>query len=276
MADTATTVQLHYGRGGLLERILAALRTAGVDPEKPRFDQLFPFDQLHGAGIAATRDHADRARLKAGMRLLDLGCGVGGCSRYLAAERQCRVAGIDLTPEFVAVARELTRRCGLAPAIEFYEGNALALPFPDASFDHVWCHNVTMNIADKQGLAREVARVLAPGGRFSCMEVAQGPSGIPTYPLPWAMDPATSFLATPAAMRAALEAGGLRVIEQEDITQEALDYAREVAARVARGEPNPNQNGVVMGTDFLPRARNSAAALAERRILDQFVLAERP
>ena len=165
MSDVAGTVRALYGdRGDTMSRIEAELRATGVDPMAPRYQDYYPFDQLHGVGIAATSDHAERAGLKPGMAVLDLGCGIGGCSRYLTAERHCRVTGLDLTPEFIAIARELTRRCGLGDAIQFHEGNALALPFGAASFDHVWCHNVTMNIPDKKKLASEVARVLKPGG----------------------------------------------------------------------------------------------------------------
>ena len=118
-----------------------------------------------------TREHAERARIRAGMYVLDLGCGLGGASRYLAAECGCRVAAIDLTPNFVEVARLLTARCGLADCVEIREASALALPFQNGTFDHVWSFAVTMNIADKEGLAHEVARVLKPGGRFSCNEI---------------------------------------------------------------------------------------------------------
>lgn len=75
--------------------------------------------------------------------------------------------------------------------------------------DHVWCHNVTMNIQDKTKLASEVARVLKRGGRFSCFEVGQGPGGELIFPLPWATDASASFLVMPAIMRQALEQGGL-------------------------------------------------------------------
>jgi ubiquinone/menaquinone biosynthesis C-methylase UbiE len=276
MSDVAGTVRAHYGdRGDMMSRIEAELRSTGVDPMAPRYQDYYPFDQLHGVGIAATADHAERAGLKPGMRVLDLGCGIGGCSRYLTAERQCRVTGLDLTPEFIAVARELTRRCGLGDAIRFHEGNALDLPFGDASFDHVWCHNVTMNIPDKKKLASEVARVLKPGGRFSCVEIAQGPAGAPSFPLPWAMDPSASFLATPQEMRAALESGGLRIIEQTDITPASIAYAKETAERAARGERSRLRNGIVIGGDFMPRARNSSLGLMQGTLLDQFILAER-
>jgi len=138
------------------------------------------------------------------MHVLDIGCGIGGASRVIASSRQCTVTGIDLTPEYVEVSRELTRRCGLADRIDYRQANALDLPFDDESFDHVLCHNVTMNIEDKAGLAKEITRVLKPGGHFSCVEAGLGPAGEPSFPLPWAQDATFSFLVTPDEMRAAL------------------------------------------------------------------------
>jgi ubiquinone/menaquinone biosynthesis C-methylase UbiE len=135
------------------------------------------------------------------MHVLDLGCGLGGSSRYLASACGCSVSAIDLTLEFVELARLLTARCGPSEKIDYRQGSALALPFEAGSFDHVWCHHVTMNIADRKTLAREVARVLRRNGRFSCVEVAQGEARPLGFPLPWASDPSTSFLATPEEMR---------------------------------------------------------------------------
>src|ERR1700757_2951740 len=225
MTDVEATFQRYYGDRPVIQRIDDALRAAGIDPERPSHRDLWPFDQLHSRGIVATREHAERARIQAGMYVLDLGCDLGGASRYLAADCSCRVAAIDLTPSFVEAARILTARCGLADRIEFRQANALALPFEDGTFDHVWSYAVTMNIADKEGLGREVARALKPGGRFSCNEIARGSGGAPAFPLPWASDQETSFLASPAEMRAALEAGGLSIIEQIDLTASRLGEA---------------------------------------------------
>jgi ubiquinone/menaquinone biosynthesis C-methylase UbiE len=265
MTTIEALVQGYYGRSDLLQRIEARLRTVGVDPQKPGFRDLHPFDQLHGLGILATKEHAARAGLRPGMHVLDLGSGLGGSSRYLVAVCGCRVSAIDLTPEFVELARILTARCGLADKIDYRQGSALALPFEDTSFDHVWCHNVTMNIVDRVTLAREVARVLRHQGRFSCIEAAQGPAGAPVFPLPWAIDPSASCLATPEAMRAAVEQAGLRIVEQ-------INFAAEVAKR---GDPPYQANDVVMGDDFELRRANVMTGLREQRLVDQLIVAEK-
>jgi len=85
MTDVEATVQRYYGDRPVMQRIDDALRAAGVDPERPSHRDLWPFDQLHSRGIVATRKHAERARLQAGMYILEVGCGLGGASRYLAA-----------------------------------------------------------------------------------------------------------------------------------------------------------------------------------------------
>ena len=105
MTRLEAIVQRYYGDRPVIRRIDDALRAAGIDPERPCHRDLWPFDQLHSRGIVGTREHAERARIQAGMYVLDLGCGLGGASRYLAAECGCRVAAIDLTPKFVEVAR---------------------------------------------------------------------------------------------------------------------------------------------------------------------------
>jgi ubiquinone/menaquinone biosynthesis C-methylase UbiE len=110
-------------------------------------------------------------------RVLDVGCGIGGPARYLAHTYGCLVDGIDLTPELIETGRVLTERCGLADRVVLQVGNALDLPYPDQSFDVVWCQNVTMNIADKAGFLAGVYRVLKPGGLFTATEYSIGPAG---------------------------------------------------------------------------------------------------
>ena len=273
MTNNSDTIRKRYARSDLLDRIARFLGERGVDPEHPTYQDLFPFDQLHGRGIQATREHIERAGINSSMHVLDLGCGVGGCSRVIRAKCGCRVTGIDLTPEYIELARELTRRSGMADRIEFQQADALHLPFAEGTFDHVWCHNVTMNIQDKRKFASEVARVLKRGGRFSCSEFGQGPGGAPIFPLPWAKDVSASFLVTPEVMRQALEEGGLQIIEEVDLTEAYLAFSREVRARAERGEPPLNANYVVMGDEFGQCISNAGKCVMEKRLVEHFMLA---
>jgi SAM-dependent methyltransferase len=276
VTNDTNAVRARYSISGTMDRVIAFLRERGIDPEHPTYQDFFPFDQLHGRGVEATREHIERAGINSSMHVLDLGCGVGGCSRVIAATCGCRVTAIDLTPQFIEIARELTRRCGMADRIEFREADALALPFADGTLDHVWCHNVTMNIPDKKRLASEVARVLRSGGRFSCSEVEQGPGGALIFPLPWATDASASFVVTPAMMRHTLEEGGLRIKEEIDLSDAILAALKEMRARAERGEPPLNAVHVILGDDMGERIRNMSRCAMEKRAVEHFVLAEKP
>lgn len=275
MTDNTQSIAKHYSHGGLFELVLARLTDAGLDPEHLRAEDLYPFDQLHGRGVAATTEHVGQAGITPDMHVLDIGCGVGGTPRYLATTIGCHVTGIDLTAEYIDIARELTRRCGLDDLIDFQQGNALDMPFPDASFDHVVSQNVTMNIPDKAAYAAEIARVLKPGGRLSSSEFAKGPGGDPIFPVPWARDPADSFLITPEEFRAAYEAGGLRVIEQIDRTEARVAWSGPPKAEKGTQAPNPLNGGWLFGEDWLERRRNSGKSAEEGRTVAQFILAEK-
>ncbi len=276
MANGSDMIRQRYAQSGILDRVIAFLLERGVDPESPTYQDFFPFDQLHGGGIEATLAHIERAAISSSMRVMDLGCGVGGSSRVMTATCGCRVTAIDLTPEFIEVAEELTRRCGMADRIEFHQANAVELPFPDATFDHVWCHNVTMNIQDKRKLASEVARVLKPGGRFSCSEIGQGPGGELIFPLPWATDASASFVVTPAMMRRALEEGGLRIVEEIDLSDASIAFIKEMRSRAERGDSPLTANHVIMGDDIGGRIKNVSRCTMEKRVVEHFILAEKP
>lgn len=275
MTSVEATVQSHYTHGGLLGRIFDYLESTGIDSENLKREDLNIFDQLHARGITATQEHADHVGITADMHVLDIGSGVGGASRYLADAIKCKVTGIDLTQEFVDVARELTTRCGLSDGIEYDQANALDMPFEDETFDHAWCHNVTMNIEDKTGLAREIARVLKPGGKFSCSEIELGPTGDPIFPLPWAIEPSSSFLVTPEQMKAVLESGGLQVVQQIDLNELNLAFMREMKARAERGDPPLQANHIVMGDEFPSRLQNAAKCAVEGRTVEQLIIAEK-
>lgn len=162
MTADERSVQAHYRTEGLLDRILAGLRAAGMDPEAPTVDDLAPADEFHSLGRVATKDLAELAALKPGTRVLDVGSGLGGPARFLATTYSCDVTGIDLMPEFCTVATELSRLTRLTERTRFRQGNALALPFDEGTFDYVWTIQTQMNIAAKRQFYGEIMRVLRP------------------------------------------------------------------------------------------------------------------
>src|SRR5215472_15759508 len=117
----------HYASGDLMARIDAALTRAGVDPAHPKAADLAPVDEFHIGGGPATEAFASKLPFKRGDRLLDVGCGLGGPARYLANRFGAHVTGIDLTPEFIEVATELSRRTGQSELTTFEVGSALAM-----------------------------------------------------------------------------------------------------------------------------------------------------
>src|SRR4051794_27242745 len=114
-----TEVARHYTLGAIEEKIDEALRAAGKNPDHLGPDDLAPLDEFHHGGRVATEAFAPRLGLQRGMRLLDVGSGLGGPARYFARHHGCDVTGIELTEEFVTVARALTRRLGMEETVRF-------------------------------------------------------------------------------------------------------------------------------------------------------------
>lgn len=269
-------VAAHYARGNLLERLDAALRADGVDPEHPGIEALAPYDHFHGRGIEATKEIADMIPVRATDRVLDVGSGIGGPARYFATRFGCRVTGIDLTPEFGDVAQTLTRRLDLQDRVDFATGDALTMPFPDASFDGAYSMNVSMNIADKGALYREIRRVLKPGGWLLLSELAQGEGGEVAYPTPWAMSAAASFLSTPQETRQGLEEAGYDVVRFESSVAQALEFAARSRALVERGGKPPHRAVMLIHGEIAAAAmRNTSRGLHDGRIVPIEVLARR-
>ncbi len=109
------------------------------------------------AWLAAT------AGLAPGSRGLDVGCGMGATSVWLARELGCRMTGITLSPVQVEVARELARREGVEARFDVADAEAASFPEP---FDFVWMVGVLGHMADQQAFLERSPRLLRPGGRF--------------------------------------------------------------------------------------------------------------
>jgi ubiquinone/menaquinone biosynthesis C-methylase UbiE len=147
----------------------------------------------HGHAPATVRQHARRTveeaaafllpRLHPGMRLLDVGCGPGSITRGLAQRlAPGQVIGLDLSSETLAAARQDAVARGLANLL-YEEGSVYRLPFPDASFDVVFAHQVLQHLRDPGTALREMLRVARVGGLIAVRDVDWGTASY------WPADP---------------------------------------------------------------------------------------
>jgi SAM-dependent methyltransferase len=194
--------------------------------------------------------------------VLDLGCGLGGPARYLAATFGCKVTGVDLSPAFIDAATYLTAHCGLSDRVTFEVADGLHLPFDNALFDAVFLQHVAMNIEDRTALYAALHRILSPGGRLVIYDIVLRDGDV-VYPVPWARDASTSFLLTESQTRTALETAGYKAALWRDDTQVAIDWFQTVMG----AQPQSVLNlGLVMGPDFPVMAANLGRNLRENRL----------
>lgn len=251
------SVARHYTHGSLAEAVLAALTAAGKDVDRLDPSDLAPVDEFHIGGRAATIELAARLGAAPGAHLLDIGCGLGGASRYFAHQQGCRVTGIDLTAEFVGVAEMLSQRAGLADRATYRQASALALPFPSGTFDGAYMLHVGMNIAAKRELFAEVRRVLRPGAPFGIYDIMREADGDLDFPVPWATGAETSFVETAAEYVRLLEIAGFAVRDRRSRRAFAVEFFAQMRARAAEASgPPPLGLHVVMGQSAPRKVEN--------------------
>ena len=251
----------YWGRDGLERAILTALAVAGRDIDALTIDDLAPADQFHSGGKDATVRLARLAGARPGLRILDVGGGLGGPARTLAAEFGCHVAVVDLTESYVRAGAALTARLGLADRVTHRVGDALAVEVGADSFDVVWTQNSGMNVADKERLYAGFARLLSPGGVLAIQEPMAGPVQPPIFPVMWARDATTSFLRRPEEMRGVIEAAGFRVRAWDDVTAQLAGPSTGAAV------PAHGIQRIVMGDALDEITRAGQRNREERRIV---------
>ena len=237
MSDT----DAYWGRADLCRAILDALAAAGKRFHALTVDDLAPFDHFHSGGKNATLRLARFAGIAPGMRVLDVGGGLGGPARTLAVEFGCDVTIVDLTESYLEAAQMLNHRLGLEDRVRCRLGDALDLPADIGTFDVVWTQNSGMAIADKARLYAGFFDALRPGGRLALQEPMAGAVAPLLFPEMWARDASESFLEPPSAMRATIEAAGFTLRAWDDVTAEI------VGPKPGANAPPPSIQALVMG-----------------------------
>ena len=274
------SIQDHYAGddtgSSMASRILAAVRAVFGSDVAITPETLAPLDHFNARGLAATQELVALLEPQAGESLLDIGSGIGGPARWIARQYGCTVTGVDVTAPFCEAARALNAACGITHQVRIVDGTALALPFPDASFDRAYSHGVLMSIADKVGVYREACRVLKPGGRLVVFQRHAGPNGPPEFPVSWATVPAESFLATDADTHRDLTEAGFAVVSLRDTTQE--EFAAQTALRrhIEVEGPPPLGMQVLIGDRLRQQRLNSYNALRDGRSRMVRIVARKP
>ncbi len=234
--DSIERIHRTYGAEALSEKLLHSLDEAGCPLGALTTADLIAFDELHIMGRQATIELGRRTGLTSAMRVLDVGCGVGGPARTLAENFGCQVVGVDLAESYISAAAALTRCVGLADRVDFQHANALDLPFPANRFDALVMIHLSMNIADKAGLLREARRVLKPAGRLALWEVCRGTGDI-IFPVPWSEDAAFSHLVSVEEFLVLLSDNGFPNVVWEDASAEASRWVSQRMQAAGRGTP---------------------------------------
>lgn len=251
----------HYAAYDVLANIRRGLAQMGHDPDAITPDVLKPVDEFHIGGAEATAALLARLGFRAGMDVLDIGCGIGGPARAIALSTGATVTGIDLTPDFIVTARSLSRMAGMGDRVRFETASATALPFADAAFDGATMLHVGMNIPDKAGVFAEAARVLKPGAVFAVYDVMRTGEGALDFPVPWAEREELSALETPGRYRDCAWAAGFTLESEENRCSIALDFFARVQAQASGAAPSPLGLHLLMGPTIRQKTANMIAAI---------------
>jgi len=220
--------------------------------------------------------HVARLNLSPASRLLDLGSGPGGPLAFVVGMVRCHGIGVDLSEEAIAAARARAEAMGLDELITLQVADLnLPLPFPHRSMDAVMSLDVILHLHDRASLFRDVARLLAPGGRFVFTDAGVISGLVSDTEIRLRSSYGSAQFVPPGCNEQLLEQAGFELIEHVDATAGLLKNAEgRRAARLAhRGELEKLEGSAAFETH--QRYLETVTRLGERRaMLRNIYLAE--
>ena len=251
----------HYARSNLIDAIRERVIALGKTTSTVTIGDLAPVDEFHIGGRNATEELVARLHLTPADHVLDVGCGLGGAARFIAERNQCRVTGIDLTGDYINAGQAMCQWVGLADRVSLHQGNALSMPFPAGTFTAAYMLHAGMNIADKNELCSQVARVLKPGSLFAIYDVMRTGGRELSYPVPWATTADIDAVAEPEVYRRTLGAAGFNLISERNRRDFALAYF--AGLKTSSGEtPPPLGLHTLMGARRKTQVQNMIANIS--------------
>ena len=230
----------HYGRPGMLQAILDAAEKAGRDPDALAASDLSAVDEFHLGGLAATHSLFDLLEPSPGSRLLDVGSGIGGPARVAASQYGCASDRRRPDPRVHGAGHRPDRPSRPRRPVTFRTADAVALPFPDGSFDIATLIHVGMNMPEKARAFAEVRRCVVPVHH----------AGVPHE----------------------LSVAGFGVETEEDRTQAGIDFFVAMTAASQDGHP-PIGLHVLFGPEWPVRAGNNRRALEDGTLVATVMVA---
>lgn len=272
----SSLVANHYTHGSLLGDIHDGIQKLGKTTDSVCVEDLGPVDEFHIGGRVATESFLDQMSIATDHRVLDVGCGLGGASRFAAQRYGCQVTGIDLTQEYIETGEVLCTWVGLSDRISLEQGDAIATPYSDGEFDRAFIIHVGMNIADKRSLASELHRLLRPGGKLGIYDVMRVGNGNLTFPVPWATNSEGSSVASPDEYKAVLNAAGFSILAERNRRDFALEFFAQLQAKTASAEGPPSLGlQILMGETAPVKVKNMIENVSRGFIAPVELIAER-
>ena len=260
-------IEKFWTRGDIFSRVRQAMSESGLVNKDLEIEDLFPIDQYHARGIAATVDLGKRMPIKKNKRILDIGCGLGGPARYYAKEFECIITGIDITPSFVEIGNEFNKLTSMSDNVELLVGNGETLDFDNETFDGAYSQHVTMNISNREKFFSEAFRVLKKDSFFAFTEHGLGPEGNPIFPLPWANSLEMSFLLPPQKTISILKDTGFSDIKIIKTAEKYISgYEKLIKLKSENKKPVLGIH-VIGGESMNERSRNSMQSIKENKTL---------
>jgi cyclopropane fatty-acyl-phospholipid synthase-like methyltransferase len=224
-----------YDGGARIHRELAA---QGLSPDVPlQVSQLTPFDQFHYFGTAAVDEAIEALAIESGMRVLDIGAGLGGPARYIAKKTGAHVTALELQKDLCDAGRDLTARCGLSGLVEHRCANVLA--GVGGQFDAIVSMLCFLHIPDREKLLSVCRAALRKEGVLYAEDFVRRRKATAAEAHSLATKVQCLYLPSAEEYRQQLEAAGFGNVRLIDVTAEWTVYTAErLAAYRAAGPRN--------------------------------------